>query len=138
MIIDGKVQHEQARKWSKPIIDALEDDLNTPLALAELHKAARIIHFYDHESRSQDNRATRQEVLRIGGTLMGLLQLDPMEWRQGGVGTTPGHVEKRLAERAQARKERRFADADRIRAELAKEGIILEDKPDGTTAWRGE
>ena len=138
VITGGKVQQEQARKWSRPITDALEDDLNTPLALAELHKTARIIHFYDHESRSPDNRATRQEVLRIGGTLMGLLQLDPMEWRQGGVGTTPGHVEKRIAERARAREERRFADADRIRAELATEGFILEDKPDGTTAWRGK
>ena len=40
------------------------------------------------------------------------------------------------SQRGAARKERRFADADRIRAELAAEGIILEDKPDGTTEWR--
>ena len=45
-------------------------------------------------------------------------------------------IHDRIAERARARKERRFAEADRIRAELAAEGIILEDKPDGTTEWR--
>ncbi len=57
-----------------------------------------------------------------------------------GVGTSGDVAGIRLtsefAARAQARKERRFADADRIRAELAESGIVLEDRPDGTTEWR--
>jgi cysteinyl-tRNA synthetase len=44
-------------------------------------------------------------------------------------------IEWRIQERAAARRERRFEDADYIRAELAAEGIVLEDKPDGTTTW---
>jgi cysteinyl-tRNA synthetase len=136
VVTGGEVQNDRALEWARPIVDALKDDLNTPLALSELHKTARIIHLYDHESRSADNRATRQEVLRIGGALMGLLQRDPIEWRQHGVARPPGYIEQRLAERAQARKNREFTLADDIRAELAAEGIILEDKPDGTTSWR--
>jgi cysteinyl-tRNA synthetase len=48
----------------------------------------------------------------------------------------PARIEEQIAARAAARRERRFAEADHIRAELAAEGIILEDKPDGTTSWR--
>ena len=45
-------------------------------------------------------------------------------------------LDERIADRALARREKRFDDADRIRSELAEEGFILEDKPDGTTNWR--
>jgi len=44
-------------------------------------------------------------------------------------------VEWKIQERAAARHQQRFGEADRIRAELAAEGIILEDSPDGTTTW---
>jgi cysteinyl-tRNA synthetase len=46
------------------------------------------------------------------------------------------HIEERIAARAAARRERRFAEADQIRTQLAADGVILEDKPDGTTDWR--
>ena len=66
--------------------------------------------------------------------LIGLLQRSPDNWLRGS-DTNTAAVDQQIAERAQARRGRRFAEADRIRAELAAEGIILEDKPDGSTTW---
>jgi cysteinyl-tRNA synthetase len=77
-----------------------------------------------------------QEQLRSGGQLMGILEGDPAAWLRGATDAEASKIETRIAERVRARKERRFADADRIRAELLAEGIVLEDKPDGTTEWR--
>jgi cysteinyl-tRNA synthetase len=125
---DGKVESDVLQTSTKRIIEALGDDLNVPLALAELHKAEGIVHFYAS--------ATYQEVLRVGGQLLGLLRSEPLEWRQGAVAIQPGNITQRIAARAEARKNRKFAEADRIRDELAAEGIILEDRPDGTTDWR--
>jgi cysteinyl-tRNA synthetase len=128
---DGEVQYEKALKRAAPVVAALQDDLNAPLALTELHGLARRIMLYEGSTES----ATNQEALRIGGRVMGLLERDPLEWLRGSAPADTARVEERIAARAAARRERRFAEADHIRAELAAEGVILEDKPDGTTAW---
>jgi cysteinyl-tRNA synthetase len=111
---------------------ALEDDLNTPLALVELHQLTSEI----NRTADLDRRATLQSALRNGGALLGILARPPTTWLQGDAGDETELIERRVAARTLARKERRFADADRIRAELAAEAITLEDKPDGTTEWR--
>ncbi|HWH18841.1 MAG TPA: cysteine--tRNA ligase [Allosphingosinicella sp.] len=96
------------------VVEALSDDLNTPLALSRLSAI--------------DDPAT----LKASAALMGLLTKSPSAWFQGeGDARIDGLVEART----QAKRERDFAEADRIRTELAGEGIVLEDGPDGTT-WR--
>jgi cysteinyl-tRNA synthetase len=99
------------------VVEALSDDLNTPAALARLQAI---------EDPAQ---------LKASATLLGLLSNSSEEWFRGGADESA--VEARIAERAEAKKNRDFATADRIRKELKSEGIVLEDGPSGTT-WRRE
>ena len=99
------------------MVEALSDDLNTPLALSRL-------------SAIDDPAA-----LKASAQLLGLLQLTASDWFQGDADASA--IETRINDRAEAKKARDFATADRIREELKAEGIILEDGPGGTT-WRRE
>lgn len=106
------------------VLEALCDDLNTPLAIAELHRLADAALAGDAEAASG---------LTAGGALLGLLQAEPAAWFRGGADAAA--IEARIAARREARRARDFARADAIRAELAAEGIVLEDSASGTT-WR--
>jgi cysteinyl-tRNA synthetase len=99
------------------VVEALSDDLNTPAALTRLQAIAD------------------PAALKASAALLGLLQSSAEEWFRGGA--DEGAIEARIAERAEAKKNRDFATADRIREELKADGIILEDGPGGTT-WRRE
>lgn len=96
------------------VIEALADDLNTPLALSRL-------------SAVRD-----PSELRASAALLGLLGESSASWFQG---EGDERIDALVAARAAAKKERNFAEADRIRAELSAEGILLEDGPSGTS-WR--
>jgi cysteinyl-tRNA synthetase len=114
--------------------DALEDDLNAPLAIAQLHELTGMI----NRATDDRERGRLQAQLRASGQLIGILEGDPAAWLRGATEAEATEIETRIAERARARQERRFADADRIRADLLADGIVLEDKPGGTTTWRRE
>ena len=107
------------------VLDALCDDLNTPLALAALHALS-------DDAMAGDRAAAAG--LRAGGALMGLLQADPAAWFQGGGDAAA--IEAAIADRIAARRARNFARADAIRAEWLAQGVLFEDRPDGTTDWR--
>ncbi len=113
------------------VITALQDDLNTPLALTQMHELSRLI----YAENDPIKRGVLQSQLIGSGSLMGLLTSSAIDWMRGGPDRFVAHIDERIAARALARKERRFADADRIRDELAADGIILEDGPTGTI-WR--
>jgi cysteinyl-tRNA synthetase len=108
---------------------ALEDDLNTPLALSALHELAAELN-----KATGDARGRAKGELLAGGAILGLLQQDPETWLQGDAGEAK-EIEEMIARRNMARKNRDFAEADRIRTQLAIRGILLEDGAGGTT-WR--
>ncbi|MFN3843087.1 MAG: cysteine--tRNA ligase [Rehaibacterium terrae] len=111
---------------------ALCDDLNTPAALAEL---ARIASEARKAGSADDRRRLKAELLGAG-QLLGLLQQDPAEWFGRGVSRDDdSRIQALVDERAAAKKARDFARADAIRDELAAQGIILEDTPQGVR-WR--
>jgi cysteinyl-tRNA synthetase len=115
---------------------ALEDDLNTPLALAALHEILGEL----NKAGDHAEKARFKGALLAGGAVLGLLQQDPEAWlrgeAKGAQGLGDAEIDALIAGRIAARKAKNFAEADRIRTDLALKGILLEDKPDGTTLWR--
>src|SRR6476659_6560234 len=142
----------------------LDDDLNTPMALAVLQNMKTNVNIrlerWSNESRKQTRAAFREF-----GAVLGLFQLEPEQWQFNplqmsvhevvvatdsasvsiqesakAVGKasilTDTEIESQLAERLDARRKKDFAKADEIRKSLAAQGIIIEDKPDGTSRWK--
>jgi cysteinyl-tRNA synthetase len=115
---------------------ALEDDINTSQAIAALHEIAGDL----NKAESRQEKARLKGALLAGGALLGLLSQDPEAWFRWEAGTCEGgmseaEIENLIARRAQARDDKDFAEADRIRDALVAEGILLEDKAEGTI-WR--
>lgn len=123
---------EAASKPSEAFVEALRDDLNTPLALAEFNRLAR-------ELANATNRAAAQALAAdflADAALIGLLQQSFEDWFSGDVTDLQSQqIEFLIEQRNAARAARNWSEADRIRDELTAMGILLEDG-DGTTRWR--
>ena len=118
--------------------EALEDELNTPLALAGLHEAITAL----NAASGDEAKAQAKRDVLAAGSLLGLLQQDPEDWFRwqpagGEDGLDDAAIDALVAQRTEARKVRDFAESDRIRDELAAAGIVVEDKPEGTIWRRG-
>jgi len=118
------------------VLAALEDDLNTPLALSELVALARAL----NSSRDANERNRLALGLRSGGALLGLLQADPQAWFAHSPGAAgddldAAEIDSLLAQRDAFRRDRNYREADRIRDRLAERGIVIEDVAGGAR-WR--
>ena len=113
---------------------ALDDDLNTPQALAEV---ARIAGEARKAVTVEDQSRLKSELLGAGLAL-GLLQQAPADWFGRGASNDDDlRIQALIDERAQAKKNRDFARSDAIRDQLAGEGVILEDTAQGVRWKRG-
>ena len=113
---------------------ALDDDLNTPSVLAEIARIA------GEARKAESNEARRQlkSDLLGAGYALGLLQQDPAAWfARGTSGDDDARIQALIDERNAAKKSRDFVRADAIREQLAGEGILLEDTPQGVRWKRG-
>lgn len=117
---------------SRKLIDALSDDLNTPLALSYIHETVNLL------NKAEDNaeRAELKSQLLADAYMLGLLYQNPTVWFKGKAEDVDvGQIEALIAQRLEAKKNKDFALADKIREELKEKGIVLEDTPSGTT-WK--
>jgi cysteinyl-tRNA synthetase len=129
----GKLPASDQGALPGSFVDAMNDDFNTPEALAEL------FHVCKEVNRGLDAGEDLPELIArftAMSSLLGIVQQDALQWFHGGDADVEW-IEALIAERTAAKKSRDFARADAIRDELAAGGIVLEDGADGTTWKKG-
>ncbi|WP_455378390.1 cysteine--tRNA ligase [Petrachloros mirabilis] len=134
---------------------AMENDLNTPMALASFQTLRSEMNKLLAAGLSTNGRQQAREAFRSLGKVLGLFQLERWQFNINvelgsstlvisGLaptvkitsGISDAEIETQIAERLEARKKKDFKRADDIRQELASQGITIEDKPDGTSRWK--
>jgi cysteinyl-tRNA synthetase len=127
--LDGLDVPDMPVDWTQPqaavFRGAMNDDFNTPPAVAVLFELAGEL----NRTRSLQTAA----LLKALGRVLGVLQQSPRSYLQGGSLLDEARIQRLIGERAQAKKARDFAAADRIRDELAAQGVVLQDSAAGTT-----
>ncbi|MEP6484259.1 MAG: cysteine--tRNA ligase [Rudaea sp.] len=116
------------------LLAALSDDLNTPEGFAVLSRHAA----QARRATTDEEKSIAKKSLLASAAFLGLLQQDPEAWFKQSSNETnvdAAWVEHMLVERAEARKSRDFAKADRIRDELTEKGVVIEDGPQGAR-WK--
>lgn len=114
-----------------PFVQALLDDLNTPLAISELHQAAKAM----NKAKTEKTQAKYKAALIAFGDMLGLFRQDPEEWfkkeaEEGDL--SDADIEALIQQRADAKANKNYARADEIRNQLTEAGIALEDSAEGT------
>jgi cysteinyl-tRNA synthetase len=156
-LADGDVK-ELLKKFATVFEQAMDDDFNTPVAIAEFQRLRGELNTGLQAGLSHEAKTEARAIFLRFGQVLGLFQVPAKDWEfckwifgtvsevqsaptmEGtGIVTAPvteDEIERRIAERNDARRRKDFARADEIRKALAAQGIILEDRPDGTTRWK--
>jgi cysteinyl-tRNA synthetase len=117
----------------EPFYKALNDDLNTPVAIAEVHALAKQL----HKASAAEKPALKGRIL-AAGNLLGILEQDAVEWLQSTAASdaiSAAEIEAQIQQRQQAKLDKNYARADEIRAALLAQGVVLEDSREGTQ-WK--
>jgi cysteinyl-tRNA synthetase len=121
--------------WVMRFTQAMNDDFNTPEAIAVLFDLASEV----NRTQGDEKRLLASTLQSLGGVL-NFLQRDPTSFLQSGTkdveGLSPAMIDAKIAARVAAKNAKDFAQADSIRKALLAQGIVLEDKPGGITEWR--
>jgi cysteinyl-tRNA synthetase len=121
--------------WAKRFADAMNDDFNTPEAIAVLFDLASEV----NRAQGEEKQILASTLQALGGVL-NFLQRDPTAFLQSGSkqadALIPAMIEEHIAARVAAKQAKDFAKADSIRKTLLDQGVVLEDKPGGITEWR--
>jgi len=117
------------------VVEALADDINTPLAISYLHD---ITNSLNKASTLEDKQKYKSLLLR-SADILGILYQEAEEWFKGNIDSDidENEINRLINERLEAKKSKDWAKADAIRNQLKEQGIILEDTPQGT-AWKKE
>ncbi len=130
---------------------AMDDDLNTPVAIAVLQGLRSDVNKMVDKGLSIEGRKEARQEFRLLGESLGLFQADTWQFGSAIAETLPinldgtatvrlvlneSDIERMLIERREARNRKDFQRADEIRKSLAAQGVIIEDKPDGTSRWK--
>ncbi|WP_296988527.1 cysteine--tRNA ligase [Thalassospira sp. UBA1131] len=116
----------------RAVLDALCDDLNTPLAISEFHN---LVTKFNKAEKKFERAEAKGEIL-AAAKLLGILEADPEAWFTGSADEDEAaEIDGLIAQRADAKKNKDFATADKIRDDLLARGIILEDFKEGTS-WK--
>ena len=139
---------EATHRMRQAFVDAMDDDLNTPNAVAVLQKLRGEVNKALEVGLSDELRRVLRQEFRSLGAVLGLLQPDDWQFksqRQQGVSGATGapmtslsdeEIAHKIAARLAAKQAKNYKLADQLRAELSSHGITIEDRPDGTSRWK--